>query len=67
MINLPSLIIPQCVSDGAAIVAAVHRHVMLIAVLANVLEKRLEAVDAGTTPYPPKLSTRSAVISPSPQ
>ena len=45
MINLPPLVVGQRVSDGAAKVAAVDGHVVLVPVLADVLEKRLQAGD----------------------
>ena len=43
VIDLPALVIAQRVGDGAAVMAAVDGYMMLITVLANVLEQRLQA------------------------
>ena len=41
VVDFPTLIITQGVGDSAAVMAAIHRHVMLKTILANVLEQRL--------------------------
>ena len=67
MVDLPALVIAQRLGHGAAVMAAVDGHVVLIAVLADVLEKRLQ----GRRSSPPRSrrssASLSAVISPSPQ
>jgi hypothetical protein len=38
MVNVPALVIAQGFGDGDAVIAAIHRHVMLVAVLADKLK-----------------------------
>ena len=66
MINFPAFVISQRFGDGASIMAAVHRHVMFVAVLAYVLQQRLKSRDLHHAIAAKTLSL-SEVISPSPQ